>query len=226
MKRIFTSILLLTLLLSINSSAQLSGVVTLPRATPFLPDLASAINYLNTFGISGSVVINCSANETAPSGGYVLGSPTLNGTTGPGSTITINGNGRIITAPSGTGSNDAIFSIQGTDFVTLSRFNFQESSSNTTATTMMEKGVAITKLNNNDGCQSVSVVDCKVTLNNTNTTAASGLNPYGATGIYIGNCTPFANAALTVPTAASGAHESIFISRDTIKNVNHGIYNN
>ncbi|MES2480348.1 MAG: T9SS type A sorting domain-containing protein [Bacteroidota bacterium] len=229
MKRIFTSTLLLSLLTCFKSQAILPGVYTIP--SPAYLTLASIITILNNEGITGSgnVTINLNIDQTAPGGGYVLGSAILNATLSATSTLTINGTGltgKTITAPVGSGNNDAIFSIQGSDFVTINKLHLVESAANTTATTKMEKGYAITKLNSNDGCKTLSIKDCKITLDNTNNTAAAGITPYGATGIYIGNCTPFSNAALTAPTVFDGAHEGIFINKDTITNVNHGVYGN
>lgn len=227
MKKIFTSALLLMSMIGYESiAAPLSGPYTIP--SPTYPNLAAIIADLNSEGIAGPVTINVNTDQNAPSGGYVLGSVVLNATTSATSSITITGNGLMgwstVTAPVGSGNNDAIFSIQGTDFVTINKLHLIELSANTTSTSMMEKGYAVTKLNNNDGCKTISITNCKITLNKSNTTAAAGVSPYGASGIYIGNCTPFSNAPLGLPTAYEGAHESIFINKDTITNVNQGVY--
>ena len=229
MKKIFTPILLFTLFFGSKSNAQLSGVINLPKLpsgpVPALFTLAAAVNYLNLAGISGTTIINCSSNETAPSGGYVLGSRTLNDSLRvTGRSLTINGAKRVITAQTGTGNNDAIFTIQGANYVTLQNFDFRESAANTTATAMMERGVSIVKYNKDTGTKKDNILNTSITLNNTNTTAASGIAPNGATGIFIGNCTYLSNTALALAAAEDGTNDGIFISGCVIKNVTHGIY--
>jgi hypothetical protein len=227
MKKIFTSILLLTLFLGFEANAQppLSGLVNLPRLGAFpIPDLDSAVKYLNKHGISGTTIINCSASETAPSGGYVLGSSTLNKSLSATQTLTINGAKRVFTAQAGSGGNDAIFTIQGANYVTLQNFDFRESAFNTTATAMMERGISIVKFNKDTGSKKDNILNTSITLNNTNTTAASGIAPNGATGIFIGNCTYLSNSPLALAASEDGTNDGIFISGCVIKNVTHGIY--
>src|SRR5437899_1796345 len=86
------------------------------------PDLASAVTDLNTVGISGAVIINVPAGytETAPAGGYLLGSTILNASTSGVNTLTIQKSGAganpLLTAPTGTSTTvDGIFIIRGTD---------------------------------------------------------------------------------------------------------------
>src|SRR6187401_3193761 len=62
--------------------AQLTGTKTIPSTN--YPTLKVAIDSLNQYGVgAGGVIINFTAatNETAPVGGYRLGSATLNATT-------------------------------------------------------------------------------------------------------------------------------------------------
>lgn len=212
-------------------AAPLSGTYLIP--SPTFSTLGSFIDALNNNGVSGPVVGRVLVSEIAPSGGYVLGSSILNPTTGPASSITITGwksfpgpagpMQRTLWANTGTGNNDAIFSIQGTDYVTLMNFKIMDTSTNTTATTMMEKGVAITKLSGFDGCKTPVIKNCRIIMNNLNTTPANGIAGFGATGIFVGNCTPFSNTALA-PTIEDGTHDGLFVSNDTIINTNYGVY--
>ena len=78
------------LLITLISRAQLSGTIAVPSVS--YPDLAAVISALNTQGVSGAVTINLSAAQTAPVGGYLLGSATLNASVNATNTITINGN--------------------------------------------------------------------------------------------------------------------------------------
>lgn len=224
MKTFFTSTLLLALLFgSQKAKALASGIYTVPN--PRISTLAALIDDLNTNGIVGvgGVTINLDADFVAPSGGYVLGSVTLNGSMSPLKFITINGAGHILTANAGTGNADAIFTVQGTDYVTLNNIKFRESPTNTTATTMMERGVAVVKRTPDDGVATFSLTNCEIVLNQGNTTAATGISPAGATGVFIGNCTNASTVPLSAPSIPDGAHNDLYLFKNVIQNVNHGV---
>jgi hypothetical protein len=230
MKKIFTSSLLLVLFLSVKSFAQISGVIYVPG--PGFTTLKQVIDSLNGYGVGAvSVTVRVTANQTAPSGGYVLGSSKLNSMLSASKTLTFVGSNasttvvpRTIFAQSGAGSNDAIFTLQGTSYVTFRSINLEEVATNTTATTMMERGYSIVKFNKDTGTKKTSIVDCNITLNNTNTTAASGIAPLGATGVFIGNCTYLSNTALALAVGEAGTNDGTFISGCAIRNTNNGIY--
>jgi hypothetical protein len=103
MKKIY--LLLLLTCATIGSYAQVTGTKVIGVD---YTNLAAAITALNTSGISGAVVINVPAGwtETAPSGGYLLGSSTLNASTSATNTLTIQKSGSganpLLTAPVGT----------------------------------------------------------------------------------------------------------------------------
>jgi hypothetical protein len=229
MKRIFTLLLLMTLLFSTKGNAQLSGVYTLPSISPLYLTLSSIITGLNTLGVSGPVTIRVTSNETAPSGGFVVGSSTLNPTLSSTNTLTFVGwsgsiSPKTLTAQTGSGSNDAIFTIQGANYVTVNSLNLVEAATNTTATSMMERGYSIVKYNKDTGTKKTSILNCAITLNNANATAASGVAPSGAVGVFVGNCTYLSNTALGLAAAEDGTNDGTFVSNCTIKNTNHGIY--
>jgi len=149
---------------------QLSGSYTVPSGA--YPDLASIVTALNTQGLgASSVTIDLVAGnpQTAPSGGYKLGSTLLNASISAAKTITINGNSNMITANSGLGTLDAIFYINGTDYVTINGLNLQDNNAvNTTAPLAMEWGYAILNLNATapfDGSQHITIQNCSITLN-------------------------------------------------------------
>ncbi|PZF71176.1 T9SS type A sorting domain-containing protein [Taibaiella soli] len=158
-------------IMSLQVSAQLSGTKNIPGD---YPDLGTAITALNTQGVgSGGVIINVvSGNpQTAPGTGYALGSTALNSSVSAAKTIVINGNGNTITAGTGVGTSDAIFSILGTDYVTINGLNLSENAANTTTTTRMEWGYNLVKLNATapyDGCQYNTITNCTITLNAAN----------------------------------------------------------
>lgn len=210
----------ISLLSAMSASAQVTGTKTIGID---YPDLASAITDLNTSGILGSVIINVPGayTETAPAGGYLLGSAVLNASTSATSTLTIQKNGGganpLLTAPVGTSTTvDGIFYIQGTDYVTISAIDLTEAVTNTTATTWMERGYALVKLQNTapfDGCQNVTIRNCTITLNRSNTPTV---------GIYAGNHIATATTALTL-TATTDAMSDCSFYGNTIQNCVTGI---
>lgn len=223
-----TTLIIIAMLLAVGlpqAKAQLSGTYIIP--SPWPATLASFMDSLNKVGVSGAVTVNLNQDERAPAGGYILGSKELN--SGPNQLtlarpLVINGNNHTLTAAAGTGSTDGIFKIQGADFVTINNLHLKEDTANITATTKMEWGYAVVKRNRNDGVKTLTIQRCKVSLDNKNTTAASGVSGYGASGIFIGNCLATSAAPLPVPTVDSGSHDGIFISQDTITNVNSGVF--
>jgi len=205
--------------ISVSTSAQLSGSYTIP-STQF-PTLKSIIDSLNIQGISASVTVNFTpaTGETAPVGGYRLGSATLNANLSASKTLTINGNGNNITAYVGTStSSDGIFWIAGADYVTINNLNLLESSANTTSTTMMEFGYALVKqspIAPYDGCQYDVINGCIITLNYLN--AASY-------GVILAHYQPGSNIPLNTAGITNVSLNSYNrISGCTISNVNYGI---
>lgn len=223
MKRIFTSAFLLIAAFGAKA-ATFGGPYTIPSGS--YPTLAAFLNDFNTncTGITSNIVVNINANETAPAGGWVLGSAIVNPFSGAFS-VTINGKDRTFTASSGTGSHDAIFTVLGFDNVTIQNMNLVESSANTTNTTMMEHGFSIVKRINNDGAKSVSIIDCEITLNKNNTTTASGVSHLGSSGVFIGNCT-YGSTASVAPSLEDGTNNGVFLLRDSMHNCNYGVFAN
>ncbi|WP_035656356.1 beta strand repeat-containing protein, partial [Flavobacterium enshiense] len=224
---------LLTVFASVTGMAQVttnggSGL------NPTYSDLAAAITALNGATITSPVVITLTGNETAPAGGYVI---TAEGTIA--NTITIAGAGSTITA-SGTltaGSlSDAIFKLQGADFVTLQGFTMLENPANITtaegSNNMTEWGVALLYASATNGCQNVTIQNNTIDLHRMyqnsfgiysnsahNTTApTSGATASGATGgnhnlkIYGNTITDVNNPIVVVgPTAAADHNDGLDI---------------
>lgn len=235
MKKIFTLSLIAILFCGIKANARfgaLSGAYNIPG--PQFGTLKAFIDTINFYGVAGPVTANLKQNEIAPVGGYVLGSGILNvgdSATSLARQLTITGLSgfpHTITANAGTGGTDAIFTIQGTDFVTITNLLLKDTSTNTTNTTMMERGFSVVKFatpaGNKDGVKTLSIKNCKVTLNNTNNTAATGVAPFGCAGIYIGNCLYGSTTALASSAFDTFSHDGIYLNLDTLQNVNHGIF--
>ncbi|MEO6833506.1 MAG: hypothetical protein ABI169_14965, partial [Chitinophagaceae bacterium] len=201
--------------------AQLSGSITIPNVT--YPTLASAINALNTQGVGSSgATINFTAatNEVAPAGGYILGSSTLNASLTASSPLVINGNGNWLTGYTGTSSSaDGIFTLQGTDYVTINGLNLKDSSANTTTTTKMEWGYVLCKLQSSapyDGCQNNTIKNCTITLDGTYTNTV---------GIYAKHTLAGTTSTLSTSSATMASSNSYnLFSGNTISGVTRGIY--
>lgn len=210
----------LILLTTNTATAQVTGTRTIGVD---YTTLAAAITDLNAVGVSGAVTINVPAGytETAPAGGYVLGSTALNATTSASNTLTIQKSGAganpLLTAPVGTSTTvDGIFIVAGTDYVTISGIDLTESAANTTATTRMEWGYALVKRQNTtpfDGCQHVTIQGCAITLNRLNTPTV---------GIYSGNHIATSTTALVITATTDAMNDCAFYG-NTIQNTVTGI---
>ena len=215
-----TALLLATLGFAGNISyAQITGAVSVPSTT--YPDLASVVTALNTQGVgTGGATINIAAGQTAPTGGYKLGSATLNASLSAANPLTINGNGNVITPGVGTGAADGVFYLQGTDYVTIDKLSIVEAATNLSTTTQMEFGYALVKLNSTapfDGCQNVSITNSKVALVATNTTTK---------GIYLFHsvsASPTTSLAITGAGLGDANSYNTFAG-DTLQNCTYGIY--
>ena len=223
MKKSYLLLLFSAFLFPALTRAQLSGTINVPNAT--YATLASVVTALNTQGVgTGGVTINLlSGNpQTAPAGGYLLGSTLLNASTSAAKRIVINGNGNVITAPTGVSTTvDGIFIIRGTDYLTIDNLGLTESTSNTTATTAMEWGYALVNLNATagslDGCQNDTIRNCNITLNRTIATASSGI--YTAHIVYT-------TTTALLPTVVGDLHSFNGYYNNNISNVVRGIYLN
>lgn len=204
MRRTLRLFVFMLLAMGVKAVAQpLTGSITVPSGAYL--DLKSVIDALNTNGVgAGGVIINITAGtpDQVPSStvGFQLGSATLNASVGAANPIVINGNGTSITAFSpGSGTTKGIFTILGTDYVTIDNLNLKENALNLSSAQQMTWGYALLKLNNNDGCQHVTIKNCTITMGNVNTTANSG-------AIYAGNHTAAVPATQLTPTNISGTN--------------------
>ncbi len=209
------SALLLILLLGGRAGAQLTGTLTVPGT---YATLAAAVADLNLQGVgAGGATLLVTDPQTAPTGGYLLGSAVLNGSTSATSPLLVNGGGTTITSYTGTGLLlDGVFNIAGTDWVTIDSLNIAESTSNTTVTTQMEWGYGLLKRvagTTPDGCQHVTIKNCSITLRRTNTNSR---------GIYTAAHLAGSSTTYSVTTAAD-AHNNNRFQNNSIQNVATGI---
>lgn len=194
------------------------------------PTINSFVNALNSGSVSCDVVCYVAAghSETAPVGGINL---TQTGTAantitfqkiGAGANPVINAYVGTITLGTGSTVVDGIFSLNGSDFITIDGIDLVDN--NASAPGTMEYGYALYKASATDGCSNNVIQNCSITLSKTNASSGpSGTFMNGSRGIFSGNCTRIAlGTALTITTAGGRNDNNKFLS-NTISNVFAGI---
>jgi trimeric autotransporter adhesin len=197
------------------------GQLTGPKSIPGdYATIEAAIVALNAQGVgSGGVTFNIAAGHTETFTVVTAGKITT--TTGSSTNPIIfqksgSGANPLVTAPlNGIGTTDYIFCITGTDYLTFDGIDVQENSGNTTTTTQAEWGYAILKASATDGSQNVTIKNCNISLNKTNTATY---------GIYSNNVTPTAPTTQLTVTAATGQNANNKFYGNAISNSYNGIY--
>lgn len=183
--------------------------------------LAGALSDLNAIGtVTANVVITLEDNETAPVGGYTI---TATGTAG--ATITINGAAFTITAAQQTGgsTNDAVFKIIGSDYLTLRDFIITENALNSVtaiaSNTMTEFGIALYGASATNGAQNNTIQNNSITLNNTYTTSIGIMS----TCSFVSTTTTGGNPPAAQTATAGGENSNNKYYGNTISNVAFGM---
>ena len=225
-KYLFLGVITL-LIMHLQSSAQVSGVKTIPGD---YPTLAAAITDLNAVGVgAGGATIVFGGSETAPAAsGFSLGSAALNATLSAANPLTITGGGTLLAAAGGVATPgttatplDGILRLIGCDFVTISGLTLTDPNAANPAT--VEFGIGLFKLSATDGCQNTTITNNTITLNRANFAAGAAESADGSVGIWAGNTLSTGNATLAI-TAVTGSHSNNKFYTNTIQNANGGIY--
>ncbi|MCX6165093.1 MAG: hypothetical protein NTU73_09610, partial [Ignavibacteriae bacterium] len=194
------------------SYAQLSGTKTIPSTN--FPTISVAIDSLNAFGVgTGGVTFNVTAGHTETTSSKII---TATGTSANQIVFQKSGTGNNpkITAGVGVGTMDGIILLSGADYVTFDGIDLLDPTTNTTATTQMEWGYALLKVDATNGSQFNTIRNCSITLQKVNTTSY---------GIYSANHTTASTTALTV-TVFTGTNSGNRIYSNSIQNCYSGIY--
>ncbi len=235
MTKLYPLISFLSLLLFCKTSAaQLTGTKTIPGS---YSSIALALADLNTLGVgAGGVVFNIGASisytETAPVGGLVLGSATLNASLTASNPLVFQKDPSAITNPlitaytGGTGTpatavQDGIWRIIGGDFITINGIDLIDP--NTTNPSTMEYGYGFYKLSLSDGCRNNTINNCVITLNRINNATATASTLIGSIGIMMLNATATAATTALVPSTLAGTNSYNKFYNNTIQNCNIGI---
>lgn len=205
--------------------APLNGSSYIVGTAPYLT-LASVINDLNSNGVSGAVTINVPANftETAPVGGYRLGSLILNNSLSETNTLSFVkqgvGSNPLLTGNAGTSTTiDGIFFLLGCDYVTIDGIDLLDPTSNITTTTQNEWGYSLLKFSSTapfNGCQYNTIKNCTITMQRICALSKC---------IYVNNHTVSEATQLQITELSDANSYNTFIA-NTIQNVNSGIYLN
>jgi hypothetical protein len=192
-----------------STYGQLTGTKSIPGD---YASIALAITDLNTLGVgSGGVTFNVAPGYTETFASPTAGLITATGTSSDPIIFQKSGAGTnpLITAGIGVSTSvDGIIVLRGSDYVTFDGIDLTESSGNITATTQMEWGYALVKVDGTNGSQYNVIKNCTVTLNKANTYSIC---------IYAGNHTDLITTALTV-TAVTGANSNNKFFGNTLSN--------
>ncbi len=187
----------------------LCGTYTIPGS---YPTIAAAINAVNTVAITCPVVFNVAAGYTETAANLVI-----TGTGTAANTVTFRKNGTganpLITAGVGTGTYDGIIKFYGASYITFDGIDLQENVANTTQTTQMEWGYALLRPDATHGDQFITIKNCNITLNKTNSLT------YGVYSNYM-NLT----GTLTTPTNPTGTNSNNSFLNVNISNSQSGFY--
>ena len=202
-----------------NAAAQVTGVKNVPGD---YADLAAAFSALNASGVgAGGATINLLAAQSAPVNGFQLGSAALYSSLSSANPLIFQGNNNTVSGYIGTragsltsGANDAIFVMNGVDWVTISGITFQDLTANTTTTTAMENAIAFynvsTTSGSANGCQFNTVSGCTFDLGNV---AVNGSAIFAGPYVF--------NSATTATWTANSAdiHRSLTINNNNFSNI-------
>lgn len=230
MKVFFKNVLIISILFvsyNLNAQVTVSGGTS---AAGSYPTLSAAITALNGGGaLTAAVTVDVAAGYAETLTGRI----NLTATGTATNTITIQKSGAganpILTSYVGTNTAtsatmDGMFSLVGSDYVTIDGIDLFESAANTTAATMMEYGYGLFKASATDGASNNTIRNCTITLNRNNVTApTTGPAFQGSNGITLLACTPTTMQTNLTVTAATGASSNNKFYTNTIQNVNCGI---
>lgn len=221
------SICFVVSLITGTAKAQLTGIKTIPGD---YPTISAAVNDLNIQGVgNGGVTFHVAAGHTETISSVI--SLTATGTLGDPIVFQKNGSGAnpLITAyTGGTGtpssaSQDGIWRLVGSDYVTIDGIDLTDNPANTTNPSTMEYGYALYKASNANGCQYVTIQNCTITLNRVNNASGSGPMVDGSVGINMTNATPAAATTTLTVSGSAGANSNNRFYRNMIQNCNIGI---
>ncbi|TAL74928.1 MAG: hypothetical protein EPN88_03610, partial [Bacteroidetes bacterium] len=214
-----TKLFFLFLLVIINGEmfAQLSGTKTIDNTLPTsgsnYNSFNDAIYALNTAGVgSGGVTFNVTAGQAFYEMTMYI---TATGTATDPIVFQKSGSGAnpIIVGTSGIStSRDGCVKLKGTDYITFDGIDVRDNPANATTTTQFEFGYLLSKVSGTNGCQYVTIKNCRIVLRRVSTNY----------GIYSSN-QDTAGTSITVTTTDGSNSYNKFYS-NTIDSTYYPIY--
>ena len=217
MKRLLLLFAVLFMLVQ-GSWAQLSGIKTIPGD---YATIEAAVADLNVQGVgAGGVTFNVAAghteNITAPillTATGTVANPIVFQKSGAGDNpaITRTDAGSLTTTTQG-GQGDAVFIIEGGDYITLTSLSIFASDAG------IEYGVYLRKASGTDGCKNVTIQSCLIDM-------TKGTSQFVA-GIYSSNndaASTVSSATGITVTSEDGRHENVSVLGNTIRDVHVGV---
>ncbi len=207
--------------------AQLTGVKTIPGD---YATISAFVADANSVGIgAGGVVVNVAGGHTETSTAVIA--LTATGTAANPIVIQKSGAGAnpIVTSyiggtgTPGSATQDGVFALVGSDYVTIDGIDLVENAANTSNPSTMEYGFGMFKASATDGCQFNVIRNCAITLSNINNASGSGPSFDGSRGINLTNALITAQTTTITVTDALGSNSNNQIYSNTISNVNIGI---
>ncbi len=213
MRYLLTAVLSIFLLTTTSPvRAQLVGSLSIPGNYSTLTD---AITDLDSQGVgSGGVVFNIAAGYTETASNLAIDILVNLPNSANQVVFQKSGSGAnplITAAPGSSATTDGIIKIVGADYITFDRIDLLDPSSNA-GNAAMESGYSLLRKSTTDGCQSVVIKNCNITLQKINTAAF---------GIYIVNRD--LSGAIVTASDPSGQHNGNKVYGNTITNVYKGI---
>lgn len=179
--------------------------------------IASAISALNSSGVPvGGIIINVTAGHTETSVNISLNTTTSTAA----NTILIQKSGTgtnplIQSSAAGSGastSGDCFFKIFKTDYVTIDGIDLLENYTGSTASSIIEFGYFLTKLNN-DACNNITIRNCNISLS---------LNSSSTIGIYQACIHGSTGATVNVNNVGGQCNNNSYYS-NSIQKAHYGI---
>ncbi|MFI5172438.1 MAG: hypothetical protein ACHQFW_08605, partial [Chitinophagales bacterium] len=187
------------------------------------PTVASAITALNAGGVpAGGLTIDVAAghsetsmNMTISTTTATVANPILIQKSGAGANPLIQSSaaGSGVLSVAASGNADCFLEIFSTDYVTIDGIDFLENYTGATATSIIEYGIFLTKINT-DACNYITVRNCNISLS---------INSTYTKGIFQSNVNGGTGAAVNVNNAGGQCNNNSYYS-NTIKNIYSGIY--
>lgn len=198
-----------------QAAGPLTGIKYIPGDYPSIP---AAITALNTYGVgTGGVTFRVSTGKVDTAANLVINA---RGTSANPIVFEKWGTfdnplpNPLIVAAAGTGTMDGIVKFNGVSYITFDGIDLAENPANTTTTTQMEWGYALLKASADSGSQNITIKNCNITLNKSNTSSV---------GIYSANHTNSSTTSLTI-TSFSGTNSNNKFFNNIISNCYIGIW--